>query len=299
MQGAVHGYKRHAETPTTTAAAGCGARRLEYRAMYLLVHASMAATAISRPQIHAQIHPRIQLWPCPEIWPINRDFPGLTAVSSEPDVYIVEDLLDEATCERLIDLASPQLSQSYVQTAKGYELDPRRTSSEVRLDYEAVEDIQRRFSELLNMPTSHFEPLKVSRYERDQFFKFHHDCIPEGLEHGCDYCGTPWCNRVCTLFVYLRDCDEGGETCFPRLEPPLGIAPTRGMGVLHFPARMPNGQGERDARVGHEGSAAISEKWICQQWCWTGPLDRSALPDSMLPPANGANGVGTQYADYS
>ena len=54
------------------------------------------------------------------------------------------------------------------------------------------------------------------------------------------------------------------------------------MGVLHFPSRMPLCEGERDDRVGHEGSAAIDEKWVCQQWGWTGPLVREALPDSML-----------------
>ena len=29
------------------------------------------------------------------------------------------------------------------------------------------------------------------------------------------------------------------------------------------------------------GEQAVDEKWICQQWGWTGPLVREELPDSM------------------
>ena len=228
--------------------------------------------------------PPQQLWPTPQYWPINRDFPGLKAVSTDPDIYVVDDLLDEAMCERLIVSASSRLRQSFVQTSDGYTVDPRRTSSDVRLHYDEVADIQDRFSQLLSMPVSHFEPLKVSRYERGQFFKYHHDCIPFGCADGCDYCPTLYSNRVVTLFVYLRDVAEGGATHFPALHEPLSIRPRRGLGVVHFPARMPAGRGERDGRVGHEGSAAISEKYICQQWGWTGPLNRGALPDSIRAP---------------
>ena len=211
-----------------------------------------------------------------------------------------------------------------VQTADGYTVDPRRTSSDARVDFaEArtktnhethlngvaarptdltashrwstspsslllehdrertrhaeVPGLQARFSELLAMPTSNFEPLKVARYDRAQEFRHHYDCIAEGCAEGCEYCETPACNRVVTLFVYLRDCAAGGATLFPHLDPPLHIQPRRGLGVVHFPARMPVGGGNRDSRVGHEGTTAIDEKWICQQWGWTGPLDRDEV----------------------
>ena len=77
----------------------------------------------------------------------------------------------------------------------------------------------------------------------------------------------------------LNDVGEGGETVFPGAG--IEVRPRRGLGILHFPARLPAGRGARDARAGHEGACAIDEKWICQQWCWTGPLQRDAFPDSM------------------
>ena len=251
-----------------------------------MAHSPMRSTRLSCVESEIiprelQVEPPREYWPTPLFWPINRHFEGLTAVSADPPVYVIDDLLDEATCEQLIEMASPHLQRSAVQTAAGYELDPRRTSSELRMAYDAVVEVQGRFSQLLAMPTTHFEPLKVSRYQAGEFFKFHHDCIPDGVEDGCAYCETAWCNRVVTLFVYLRDCERGGETVFPNLNPPLEIQPRRGMGVLHFPARMPAGRGERDSRVGHAGAEAIDEKYICQQWAWSGPLLRDELPADM------------------
>jgi len=225
------------------------------------------------------IVPVKQLWPTPVFWPVNRDYPGLRAVCADPDIYLVDDLLSEEACEALIAKAEPHLTQSLVQSAGGYAVDTRRTSSDVRCDYDEVYDLQTRFADVLGMPLSHLEPLKVSRYEPGQRFGFHHDCIAEGVVDGCDYCPTPQCNRVATLLVYLRDAAEGGATHFPNLEPPLSIQPRRGLGLIFFPASARNG--ERDARIGHEGQPAVDEKWVAQQWGWTGPLVREELPDSI------------------
>jgi hypothetical protein len=220
-------------------------------------------------------------WPPPALWPINYDFPGLVAARDDPAIFFVEDLLDAPTCAALIAKSAPHLRPARVQTLGGYAADTRRTSADARAAYGEVARIQRTFSELLAMPVSHFEPLKVSRYSEGEYFKQHHDSIARGCEHGCDYCPTPACNRVVTLFVYLNDVAAGGETLFPHVAPPLAVRPRRGLGVVHFPSAMPARAGDRDARVGHEGAAACDEKWICQQGGWTGPLVREELPDSM------------------
>lgn len=225
------------------------------------------------------IVPVQQLWPTPVFWPVNRDYPGLRAVCTDPAIYLVDDFLSEEACEALIAKAAPHLTQALVQTAGGYAVDSRRTSSDVRCDYDEVRELQTRFSDVLGMPLSHLEPLKVSRYEPGQRFGFHHDCIAEGVADGCDYCPTPQCNRAATLIVYLRDAAEGGATHFPKLEPPLSVQPRRGLGLIFFPASARSG--ERDARIGHEGQPAVDEKWVAQQWGWTGPLVRGELPDSI------------------
>lgn len=226
--------------------------------------------------------PVTQLWPSPQFWPINYAFPGIKTLSEDPPIFVVDDLLDEETCERLIAKATPHLRQSLVQTEDGYVPNPSRTSSDSTVDWSEVVGLQTLFSDLLAMPTSHFEPLKVTKYREGEAFLIHHDGLPEGSADGLPICTTPYCNRVVTLFVYLRECESGGATDFPGVDPALSIQPKRGMGVVHFPSYMPARDGERDERVLHEGAAAIDEKWICQQWGWTGPLVREALPESML-----------------
>ena len=82
-------------------------------------------------------------------------------------------------------------------------------------------------------------------------------------------------NRVCTLLVYLNDVEAGGETFFNELR--LKVAPRQGMGLLFFPCFMHSSKmgaaGRPDPRVAHEGLAVrAGEKYVCQQWGWTGPL---------------------------
>ena len=79
---------------------------------------------------------------------------------------------------------------------------------------------------------------------------------------------------------YLNDCAEGGATRFNALG--LDVRPTRGMGLVFFPAFLDTAtnaglRGRCDPRVRHEGAPAVDEKFICQQWGWTGPIIRERL----------------------
>ena len=222
--------------------------------------------------------------PTPQYWPINYDFPGLVAVRDDPAIFFVEDLLDAPTCAALIAKSAPHLRRSRVQSLGGYAADARRTSADARAAYGEVARIQRTFSELLAMPVSHFEPLKVSRYSEGEYFKQHHDSIARGCEHGCDYCPTPACNRVVTLFVYLNDCARGGETRFPPSRP-LGVRTRRGLGV-HFPEHDARGRGRPRTRVGHEGAAP--RRVDLPAVGVDGPAGARGLPDSMCAAGGGA-----------
>ena len=178
-----------------------------------------AALCLHCLPVSLALMPRLELWPSPQFWPINRQFPGLRALSEDPAIFAVDDLLDKETCEKLIAKAAPHMRQSLVQTNEGYVPNEARTSSDGTVDWSEVPSLHGIFSELLNMPVSHFEPLKVSRYEPGQCFKLHNDGLPGGSEVGLPICAAPFCNRVVTLFVYLRDCADGGATVFPLLGP--------------------------------------------------------------------------------
>ena len=75
-----------------------------------------------------------------------------------------------------------------------------------------------------------------------------------------------------TVFVYLADCERGGETRFPRLNGGAGLSvrPRRGTAVVHFPTLRDPASGAylRDERCVHEAAPAVDVKWILATWLW-------------------------------
>ena len=82
-------------------------------------------------------------------------------------------------------------------------------------------------------------------------------------------------NRVVTVLVYLNDVGSGGETRFCDLTPPLDVNPKKGMALAFFPGMLPSASenaGGEARNVMHEGRPPVGcEKWIVQQWVWSGP----------------------------
>jgi len=111
----------------------------------------------------------------------------------------VDDLLSRDECERMMAKATPHFENAY-----GYS-NGHRTSCECRIARTETQGIQSRYSKLLNKPIESMEAAKVSRYRRGEYFKNHVDPLS-----GTDFLE----NRIATLFVYLNDCDSGGETRF-------------------------------------------------------------------------------------
>mmetsp|Transcript_16821 Transcript_16821/g.37973 ORF Transcript_16821/g.37973 Transcript_16821/m.37973 type:complete len:358 (+) Transcript_16821:70-1143(+) len=209
----------------------------------------------------------------PDFWHINDEFPGLQAVHKDPWIFVCKNVLSPKVCQQLIAKSQSSLVPSWVNRGD-------RTSWEVRICPEEVPGIQDRISKLLRMPISHFESLKVSRYTKGEYFGSHLDAIPKSGPEGCPTCGAsqPFSNRVVTCIVYLTDCKHGGATKF---DCGVKVRPLQGMACVHFPAYMdtatePEDRGRQDERTVHASREAQDEKFICQQWGWTGPLDREA-----------------------
>ena len=130
---------------------------------------------------------------------INAAFPGVRAIHKDPWIFLVPDLLSRAECEQLMAKATPHFRPS-----DGYS-NTHRTSSECRISRKETHGLQSRYAKLLNMPVESMEAAKVSRYRKGEYFRNHVDPLSgtEFLE-----------NRIATLFVYLNDCESGGETNF-------------------------------------------------------------------------------------
>ena len=85
------------------------------------------------------------------------------------------------------------------------------------------------------------------------------------------------------MFIYLNDVSFGGETNFPQLlkdngvdeQTSLKIVPKAGTGIIFFPSKLPTSMdgdgGGLGENVQHESLPVLEgEKWIIQQWAWSG-----------------------------
>ena len=137
-----------------------------------------------------------------------------------------------------------------------------RTSEQCRCDepqcytQEAVHRVERRLSELVDMPLGHAEDLNLIRYEAGQRYREHHDQFTGAW--------APHGPRVFTILLYLSTPEGGGETVFPRLgegsrspgahRPPgagLRVQPRLGDAII-FPSVLDAKPMELDDRTRHE-----------------------------------------------
>lgn len=84
-------------------------------------------------------------------------------------------------------------------------------------------------------------PRQFLRYDISQYYRAHNDYIPAHREMPCGA-------RVLTLFLYLTDVEEGGQTSFPRLG--LQVQPKRGRAVL-WPSVLDELPEDCDERTEH------------------------------------------------
>ncbi len=183
-----------------------------------------------------------------------------------PIVAIIESVMTPDECAELIELARPRLRPSTV-------VDPQ-TGTDTVAEYrhsegmffrpcenDFVARIDRRVSQLMNLPLENGEGLQVLRYGPGGHTAPHVDfLIPSNAASlaSIDRSGQ----RVATLMVYLSDVPRGGETVFP--ESGFTICPRKGNAVYFEYA---NSRQQLDARSLHAGAPVIEgEKWAVTKW---------------------------------
>ncbi|WP_306419240.1 2OG-Fe(II) oxygenase [Alteribacter natronophilus] len=178
---------------------------------------------------------------------------GVTMLSEEPVVAVLENVLDEAECEAVIEQSRAHLKRSRIGTEKREHA--MRTSSGVFLDEthsSIVTGVKQRLADIMGMPLSHAENLHILHYRPGEEYKAHMDSFTRAETN----------NRIATIVVYLNDVEEGGETAFPKLG--LSIPPKRGTAVyFEYFYNDP----KTNALTLHAGSPVIEgEKWAATLW---------------------------------
>lgn len=184
----------------------------------------------------------------------------------EPEIIIFENVLSDAECDRLIELATSRLRPStIVENETGVERVIGERSSEGmffhRDENAFVQKLEQRLATLMNLPVENGEGIQILHYVQGAEYRPHYDFFaPENP--GSAIHMQKGGQRVATLVLYLNDVEAGGETVFPEID--FAAAPRKGGGVFFSYCDR---QGKLDRLTLHGGAPVlIGEKWIATKW---------------------------------
>lgn len=195
----------------------------------------------------------------------DRDINVLLTVD-KPRIILFGNVLSHDECEQMIELSKPKMNKSTtVNNATGAtELHKNRTSYGAFFQINEtpfIANIDRRTSELMQLPIANGEGLQILNYRIGGEYKPHHDYFPP-QETGSRVHVARGGQRVATLILYLNNVEDGGETIFPEIN--LKVAPKQG-NALYF--AYTNSKSQVDPLTLHGGCPVLKgEKWIATKW---------------------------------
>ncbi|KAK7977745.1 hypothetical protein PG996_003798 [Apiospora saccharicola] len=176
-----------------------------------------------------------------------------TLISLDPLLLYITSFLSPSEITALLASGASDFAPSYVVKNGRRIGTPDRTSQSAGLsrDDPAVRCVLARAQAFLG--TALFDearddigPPQLVRYEPGQHYNVHHDWYetsqPPARGEVDEWRGRGW-NRIASFFAILEDGCEGGETWFPRVEPPPGLLTAHGNDVNH------EKKGEEDSRA--------------------------------------------------
>jgi prolyl 4-hydroxylase len=190
----------------------------------------------------------------------------IAMVLANPNVALIDGLLSEQECDKLIQLTSGKMKSSEVvdrQSGGSYQSNVRKSEGchFERGENALVQRLEERIRALTGIPVDHGEPLQMLHYGIGGEYLAHQDFF-EPKDPGSAKLTQVGGQRVATLVMYLNEVAEGGATDFPELE--LSVKPKKGSGVYF---EYHNKAGEIDTRCLHAGMpVARGDKWIVTKW---------------------------------
>ncbi len=200
---------------------------------------------------------------------------GIGFVMKDPNIALLEHLLDDAECDELIEQSRGKLKRSEVVNRKTgeFEVNSVRTSEGThfaRGETPLVAAIEQRIADITGIPVDHGEPIQILHYRVGGEYLAHHDFF-EPADPGSAVHVAAGGQRIATLVLYLNTVPKGGETTFPTLD--LSVRARRGNAVYF---EYSNSDNELDDRCLHAGVPVVEgEKWIATKWLRKGPYVRA------------------------
>ena len=119
-----------------------------------------------------------------------------------------------------------------------------------------VRQVSNRIEEVTGIPQGNYESFQILKYEVGEFYKRHHDS--SGVKTSISG------HRILTVFLYLNDVEEGGETAFTELG--IAVKPKRGRALI-WPSVLNDNPDSWDSRTYHEARAVKKgTKYAANHW---------------------------------
>jgi prolyl 4-hydroxylase len=218
----------------------------------------------------------------------------LQTISIHPLVLSVEGFLAMDECKMIQETATPSLRYSEVTLMdhdQGRPASDFRTSQTTFLFssmHPSLKEIDERTASLVRVPVSHQEQVQVLRYGNGEKYDTHHDYFDPSLYQKdpstLQLIGNGLRNRMITVFWYLSDVEQGGETAFPLFDGKvisadtycdadsgsLKVKPQAGK-VIIFYSQTPSGLVDPNSL---HGACPVKEgtKWAANKWVWNAPM---------------------------
>ncbi|MBY0098519.1 2OG-Fe(II) oxygenase [Mesobacillus maritimus] len=181
---------------------------------------------------------------------------NIIAKLEEPLIVVLGNVLSNEECDELIQLSKDRLERSKIGSVR--EIDDLRSSSSMFFqegENEVVARIEKRVSQIMNIPVEHGEGLQILNYQIGQEYKAHFDFFKSTSQAATN-------PRISTLVMYLNDVEYGGETYFPKLG--LSVSPQKGMAVYF--EYFYNDQTLNELTLHGGAPVIIGDKWAATQW---------------------------------
>lgn len=184
-------------------------------------------------------------------------------VTEKLQLYILDDFLNDAECDALVEIINPTLRPSTVtieSTDKYFRTS--RTSDLSLIMHPAVQALDEKIARALGIRVPYSEGIQAQRYEVGQEFKQHTDFFEPGTDEHAEFGGSRG-NRTWTFMIYLNDVPKGGGTRFFAVDRILN--PRKGRAVA-WNNLYPDGTVNRDTiHAGlpvEDGHKIVITKWF-------------------------------------
>ncbi|CAM9701575.1 unnamed protein product, partial [Chrysoparadoxa australica] len=226
---------------------------------------------------HSQVVPDLQ----------GLDSIQMTTLSMQPLVFGMEHFLTEEECNHITARSDPHLAPSPV-SKMDHDLDKDDTTWRTSTTYflrtgsdTVLQAVDQRVADLTRLAIPHQEEVQVLRYQESQKYDAHHDFFNHSFYQSSDsvlrMIDGGRRNRMITVFWYLSDVEEGGETVFPRAgghtgevsytscKAGLKVKPKRGKVAMFYSLRADGGYDDfslHGACPVVQGTKYAANKWV-------------------------------------